>query len=227
MPSKSLVIVGIKSPSPVASHFTDYTLVERSVFHELTRTMQTRKLIAGETLLLEEEKGFCLVVDGLVQIFVKSIRDSSTKKGEMWLDGGGHAYEDEPEQPDGDHQGYQLLTEVNNGAPMSSLFSILSLFTEDVKLRHEEDDGPVLASSASSVGFGSALTPDSIPPSPASELFPMPNAVSRGHRTSIGMYLQTSNCIFRAFSGVGRHVLRVNYSTKLFHSSTLPREWKC
>ena len=31
--------------------------LERPVFHELTRTMQTRKLIAGETLLLEEEKG--------------------------------------------------------------------------------------------------------------------------------------------------------------------------
>lgn len=46
--------------------------LERPVFHELTRTMQTRKLIAGETLLLEEEKGFCLVVDGMVQIFVKS-----------------------------------------------------------------------------------------------------------------------------------------------------------
>ncbi|KAK5271991.1 phosphatidylcholine and lysophosphatidylcholine phospholipase, partial [Exophiala xenobiotica] len=51
--------------------------LERPVFHELTRTMQTRKLIAGETLLLEEEKGFCLVVDGLVQIFVKSLRDAS------------------------------------------------------------------------------------------------------------------------------------------------------
>ena len=38
--------------------------LERPVFHELTRTMQTRKLIAGETLMLEEEKGFCLVVDG-------------------------------------------------------------------------------------------------------------------------------------------------------------------
>lgn len=51
--------------------------LERPVFHELTRTMQTRKLIAGETLLLEEEKGFCLVVDGLVQIFVKSKGDEN------------------------------------------------------------------------------------------------------------------------------------------------------
>src|SRR3954466_8270671 len=51
--------------------------LERPVFHELTRTMQTRKLIAGETLMLEEEKGFCLVVDGLVQIFVKSTQQGN------------------------------------------------------------------------------------------------------------------------------------------------------
>src|SRR5277367_1437258 len=50
--------------------------LERPVFHELTHSMQTRKLITGETLNLEEEKGFCLVVDGLVEIFVKSARES-------------------------------------------------------------------------------------------------------------------------------------------------------
>ncbi|KAI9703513.1 MAG: phosphatidylcholine and lysophosphatidylcholine phospholipase [Bogoriella megaspora] len=108
--------------------------LERPVFHELTRTMQTRKLIAGETLLLEEEKGFCLVVDGLVQIFTKSNRlgdDSRLFDGE--------SPEDDSSQRTG-NQGYQLLTEVTNGAPMSSLFSILSLFTEDVRLRHEESD---------------------------------------------------------------------------------------
>ena len=38
--------------------------LDREIFAELTRTMQTKKLIAGETLFLEEEKGFCLVVDG-------------------------------------------------------------------------------------------------------------------------------------------------------------------
>jgi lysophospholipid hydrolase len=30
--------------------------LERPVFHELTRTMQTRRLVAGETILLEEER---------------------------------------------------------------------------------------------------------------------------------------------------------------------------
>ena len=51
--------------------------LERPVFHELTRSMQTRKLIGGETLNLEEEKGFCLVVDGLVEgvlVFADELR---------------------------------------------------------------------------------------------------------------------------------------------------------
>ncbi|KAH7050359.1 lysophospholipase NTE1 [Macrophomina phaseolina] len=110
--------------------------LERPVFHELTRTMQTRKLIAGETLLLEEEKGFCLVVDGLVQIFVKSNRDESSQDSGV----SGSSSDDEDGDARGHQQGYQLLTEVKNGAPMSSLFSILSLFTEDIKLRHDDDD---------------------------------------------------------------------------------------
>jgi lysophospholipid hydrolase len=120
--------------------------LERPVFHELTRTMQTRRLIAGETLLLEEEKGFCLVVDGHVQIFVKSNRDGPGSDDE----GRSSTSPSEDGAESGHSQGYQLLTEVKNGAPMSSLFSILSLFTEDVKLRHEEEEDIALDSSASS-----------------------------------------------------------------------------
>lgn len=113
--------------------------MERPVFHELTRTMQTRKLIAGETLLLEEEKGFCLVVDGLVQIFVKSNRDRDSLNSDTWTRDVAGSYEEEEERLEENYQGYQLLTEVKNGAPMSSLFSVLSLFTEDVALRHDID----------------------------------------------------------------------------------------
>lgn len=111
--------------------------LERPVFHELTRTMQTRKLIAGETILLEEEQGFCLVVDGLVQIFVKSSRD---RRPDSSSDEGLH--DDDEDQSHARRQGYQLLTEVKNGAPLSSLFSILALFTEDVKLRFDENHNP-------------------------------------------------------------------------------------
>src|ERR1700712_3310807 len=99
--------------------------LERPVFHELTRSMQTRKLIAGETLNLEEEKGFCLVVDGLVEIFVKSARETRSSDS----DPASYHREDSSDSDGGQrggsgHQGYQLLTEVKNGAPMSSLFSI-------------------------------------------------------------------------------------------------------
>lgn len=130
--------------------------LERPIFHELTRTMQTRKLIAGETLLLEEEKGFCLVVDGLVQIFVKSLRDDNDNNG-----GQIDLFDDEEGYREG-NQGYQLLTEVKNGASMSSLFSILSLFTEDVKLRY---DDPISTNSQFSNHV--AHTPDSSLASPS------------------------------------------------------------
>ena len=135
--------------------------LERPVFHELTRTMQTRKLIAGETLLLEEEKGFCLVVDGLVQIFVKSNRDGRDSEGDPCAHGHGEAYNDDEERHESGNQGYQLLTEVKNGASMSSLFSILSLFTEDVRLRHDEDDETGMGSSASSGGFNTWMNSES------------------------------------------------------------------
>ena len=134
--------------------------LERPVFHELTRTMQTRKLIAGETLMLEEEKGFCLVVDGLVQIFVKSIRDRKPGIDEELHQVDGDS-SDEEGHTIGGKQGYQLLTEVKNGASMSSLFSILSLFTEDIELRKSGSPG----SSASG-----ARVPDSFPTSPRSSI---------------------------------------------------------
>lgn len=141
--------------------------------------MQTRKLIAGETLLLEEEKGFCLVVDGLVQIFVKSGRGAS--KQETWMNSGFR--EDEEERPEEEHQGYQLLTEVKNGAPMSSLFSVLSLFTENLKLRHDGDDTGMV-SRTSSTGLA-ALTPHSGPgsPPPMTES-PIHEPSAREHRSS-------------------------------------------
>lgn len=131
--------------------------LERPVFHELTRTMQTRKLIAGETLLLEEEKGFCLVVDGLVQIFVKSLHGRHQSNHE---EPAGGLFGDEEDHHLQGNLRYQLLTEVKNGASMSSLFSILSLFTEDVKLRAEEHE-PSLSSLVQA-----QHTPDSILMSP-------------------------------------------------------------
>ncbi|OQE46124.1 hypothetical protein PENCOP_c001G08092 [Penicillium coprophilum] len=137
--------------------------LERPVFHELTRTMQTRKLIAGETLMLEEEKGFCMVVDGLVQIFVKSARDGKSGSQEsLHID---DDYSDEEDRNIRNRQGYQLLTEVKNGASMSSLFSILQLFTEDIELRNSRSH-----SSSISTPSGQTHVPDTFPVSPGSTM---------------------------------------------------------
>ncbi|KAI3329044.1 patatin-like phospholipase [Xylariaceae sp. AK1471] len=115
--------------------------LERPVFHELTRSMQTRKLIAGETLNLEDEKGFCFVVDGLVEIFVKSSQQSQTANSAMGPSSSlESSFSEEEENPLPGQQRYQLLTEVRNGNPMSSLFSIMSLFTEDVHLQSPSED---------------------------------------------------------------------------------------
>ncbi|KAL7949863.1 hypothetical protein V8C42DRAFT_308808 [Trichoderma barbatum] len=129
--------------------------LERSVFHELTRSMQTRKLIAGETINLEEEKGFCIVVDGLVEIFVKSGRNPrapvrSGSQTDLF-----DSSDDEDDLPG--QQKYQLLTEVRNGAPMSSLFSIMSLFTEDVRLKSHEEETSLRAGGSRHHGRGDPL----------------------------------------------------------------------
>ncbi|KAJ9611295.1 phosphatidylcholine and lysophosphatidylcholine phospholipase [Cladophialophora chaetospira] len=152
--------------------------LERPIFHELTRTMQTRKLIAGETLLLEEEKGFCMVVDGLVQIFVKSLRDNTDGNSLGQID----LFDEEEGYREG-NQGYQLLTEVKNGASMSSLFSILSLFTEDIKLRHD-----VEVPNGAAFTNGAAHTPDSVvasPVQPSTPGFTMDGPHDEGSRAKL------------------------------------------
>ena len=189
--------------------------------------MQTRKLIAGETLLLEEEKGFCLVVDGLVQIFVKSNRDNNAMNGRPWADNDiGMDDGEEEERIEEHNQGYQLLTEVKNGAPMSSLFSILSLFTEDVKLRHEQDDEGRLPSSSSSAGFGHGFTPDSGIASPNPMIMaesPTHIAVDRNRSTS------TSNPVLSSVPPLSldpapRH--RAHHSQDRHHNRSKPKKQK-
>ncbi|KAI5866939.1 lysophospholipase NTE1 [Durotheca rogersii] len=140
--------------------------LERPVFHELTRSMQTRKLIAGETLNLEEEKGFCLVVDGLVEIFVKSSHPSQTSRLDIPHHTSLQSFSDDDEHSAPGQQRYQLLTEVRNGNPMSSLFSIMSLFTEDVKLMLPSEDitRPGRSSHQRLASGASIPHPEDIPP---------------------------------------------------------------
>ncbi|KAK9460128.1 uncharacterized protein V1516DRAFT_679012 [Lipomyces oligophaga] len=112
--------------------------LEKPVFYELTRHVQTRKLIAGDTILLEEENGFCIVVDGEIQIWARTgPSDHSTFTYD----------EEDDDEANGD---YQLLTEVKNGAPMSSLFSILSLFTESIDIVSQRNGSQTQSQSLSS-----------------------------------------------------------------------------
>ncbi|ORY84493.1 hypothetical protein BCR37DRAFT_345743 [Protomyces lactucae-debilis] len=125
--------------------------LEKPVFHELTRHMQTRKLLAGETINLENEKSFCIVVDGHVQVFFKTEASELEAAADEFEEGG---------------EGYRLLTDVRNGAPLSSMFSILSLFTEDVRLRH----GAPVSPQADMHAQPQDAAPPSMPTSP----MPMP-----------------------------------------------------
>jgi lysophospholipid hydrolase len=93
------------------------------VFHELARHLQTRRLIAGDSIALDADKSFYCVVDGHVQIFAPPSSGTGEAMGDDWDDG---------------MSGYQLLNEVGSGGTVSSLFTILSLFTEDVQLRWTE-----------------------------------------------------------------------------------------
>ena len=96
------------------------------MFHELARHLQTRRLIAGDIISLDQDKSFYCVVDGTVQLYARTGNRNIENRSGTW---------DEE-----DMNGYQLLNEVGTGGTLSSLFTILSLFTEDVKISWQDDD---------------------------------------------------------------------------------------
>lgn len=101
-----------------------FGFLEKPVFHELARHVQTRRLVAGDSLSLDEDKSFYCVMDGFVQVFAKTGQPNSSEWA-SWDNEG--------------LNGYQLLNEVGSGGTLSSLFTILSLFTEDVQISWQED----------------------------------------------------------------------------------------
>lgn len=101
-----------------------FGFLEKPVFHELARHLQTRRLIAGDTLSLDSDNSFYIVIDGTCQVYVPGPDTDADLS-------------DDDQGPMGK---FQLLNEVTNGGTLSSLFTILSLFTEKVRLRYEEDE---------------------------------------------------------------------------------------
>ncbi|TFK41896.1 hypothetical protein BDQ12DRAFT_677345 [Crucibulum laeve] len=124
--------VNAAEPPPTFHNYLDdflqavrvFGFLEKPVFHELARHLQTRRLIAGDSMSLDQDKSFYCVVDGMVQVFAHT----------------GHSTEvQQPLWDDEDMNGYQLLNEVGSGGTLSSLFTILSLFTEDVQMSWQDE----------------------------------------------------------------------------------------
>ena len=78
---------------------------------------------------LDQDKSFYCVVDGTVQLFARTDKQASHTRSGTW--------EEE------DMNGYQLLNEVGAGGTLSSLFTILSLFTENVKISWQDNENPL------------------------------------------------------------------------------------
>lgn len=124
-----------------------FGFLEKPVFHELARHLQTRRLVAGDSLSLDTDCSFYIVIDGHVQVYAPLPAGTASAVGQ-------DSVEDE------DDNGYQLLNEVESGGTLSSLFTILSLFTEDVKLSFGDDDPYVGPHQASNMDrhFGSSAS---------------------------------------------------------------------
>ncbi|TFY82853.1 hypothetical protein EWM64_g1159 [Hericium alpestre] len=104
-----------------------FGFLEKNVFHELARHLQTRRLIAGDSLSLDQDKNFYCVVDGMVQVYAPSGKPAESQGG---------SWDNE------DMNGYELMNEVGSGGTLSSLFTILSLFTENVKMSWQDEEYP-------------------------------------------------------------------------------------
>ncbi|KAJ3412840.1 phosphatidylcholine and lysophosphatidylcholine phospholipase [Chytridiales sp. JEL 0842] len=123
--------------------------LDRPVFHELARHLQTRKLKAGEVLYRSEseERDFYVVVEGTVNLFVKGPGASTPNTG--YSDSnpfGDDSMDDSDPETDGSQwPGYHLLNEVKAGGTLSSMFAILSVFTDDAaepKVRDAQKSSP-------------------------------------------------------------------------------------
>lgn len=112
--------------------------LDRPVFHELAKNLTTRKLKAGEILFQGDSPDLdfygmhflaynltsdSVVVDGKVQVFIKT-NDADSDDDVA----------DEGVNSTKDWAGHHLLNEVRNGGTVSSLFSILSILSENLEL---------------------------------------------------------------------------------------------
>ncbi|KAJ3552052.1 hypothetical protein NM688_g4361 [Phlebia brevispora] len=144
--------VNTPEPAPAFHNYLDeflqavrvFGFLEKPVFHELARHLQTRRLIAGDSISMDQDKSFYCVVDGTVQLFARTGHGGEVPRSGTW---------DEENM-----NGYQLLNEVGTGGTLSSLFTILSLFTENVKISWQDEE-PENDADTESVVTASGMAP--------------------------------------------------------------------
>ncbi|KAI9349122.1 hypothetical protein BDR26DRAFT_853016, partial [Obelidium mucronatum] len=146
--------------------------LDRHVLDDLAKHLVTRKVRAGYSLAAAttengaDDSDFCIVLDGTVGVFVKG--NSAVGMSTTSFSGASSAYaystgfdsgDSDSESVSTDEEdiesrgfaqkakrmnlgGYHLLNQVKRGGVVSSMFSILSVLTEDVKLsgRHGASD---------------------------------------------------------------------------------------
>ncbi|KXN72706.1 patatin-domain-containing protein [Conidiobolus coronatus NRRL 28638] len=96
--------------------------LEEPVLNELTRYLNTQRLVAGDILFQENgsdsKKSFYIVLDGCVQIYPS--KQAPSFNG---------SFDDEYGSEN------SPMTEIKSGGSLSSLFTLMSLFTENVTLK--------------------------------------------------------------------------------------------
>ncbi|PIA19667.1 patatin-domain-containing protein [Coemansia reversa NRRL 1564] len=115
--------------------------IEEPVFHEFSRQLQTRRLLGGECMFDNEgdrdDQNFYVVIDGQVQIFLAE--DSSSKTPvQPPSEAIGESDVESMSSTQAKPESAILLNTVGPGDVLSSLFSILSLFTEGVPLHQRQ-----------------------------------------------------------------------------------------
>ena len=102
--------------------------LDKQSFHELAKHLHTKKLEKDDYLFDEntESRDFYIVIDGCVQVYLKST--NLTDEDE----------EDAEFSDDDDKEEDLLLNELYSGGTVSSLFNILSIFTEDLSSNSDD-----------------------------------------------------------------------------------------
>ncbi|KAJ3217038.1 phosphatidylcholine and lysophosphatidylcholine phospholipase [Dinochytrium kinnereticum] len=115
---------------------------------------QTKKLKAGEILTRSEseDRDFCVLVEGMLRVYVKAQPALGGQDNELETF---NSMNDDDEIAENDPtgkiwSGHHLLNEVRPGGAVSSLFSILSIFTEDLKVPTPQPEGHKGGSATSS-----------------------------------------------------------------------------